>query len=83
MEITKGIWNVDVVNSNQVECNGVAIANALPVKEFRANAKLIAAAPELLEALKVMYELGDSPTSDIDIPKAYLMAEKAIEKATK
>lgn len=79
MKHTKGEWsfghNVGVYSGN------THIADINPVEngfdETLANAKLIAAAPDLLEALKLMVDVVDGNYSEAtDIAKA------AIEKAT-
>jgi len=65
----------------------IAWVNGLTNKEEqKANAKLIAAAPELLEALKVLMEgvVGLPPLTAIagTLTKQYKQAEQAIKKAT-
>lgn len=47
----------------------------------KANAKLIAAAPDLLEALEAMVSWASSPIGDVECPD--LLARTAIAKATK
>lgn len=49
----------------------------------KANARLIASAPDLLEALKAVMLVGHAGTSDDEIEKAYKLGCKAIAKAEK
>lgn len=51
-----------------------------PEKEWYANAELIAAAPDLLEACKTIIKLGKSRYHDLGIDK---MVEAAVDKAEK
>lgn len=89
---TPGPWR----SENQFSCkilneNGVCVAvphgpegRWVDVKEeHEANARLIAAAPELLEALKsIMEELEkDTPTSIYKISELIIKGNKAIAKA--
>lgn len=77
-----------VIHGNDVEGNREVQVVKMdygphPIKghldRMQANAKLIAAAPELLEALQLMYELcnvGQPPGND-DLNKAFLAIKKA------
>lgn len=66
MKFTQGDWHVSKDGYVIIEKNGrhVAIVNVLnqeiPQSEMQANAKMIAAAPELLEALKGIHSLLES-----------------------
>ncbi len=52
-EHTKGPWHVGITDSQSVRADGLLVATmACQRKEWQANARLIAAAPELLEALE-------------------------------
>ena len=90
MNHTKGPWrvapaslyanggiNVDAVNTNQYVCH---VAGAGSDARAKADAVLIAAAPDLLDALKDAYELmlGNGPRINILRAKAF----DAIAKAT-
>ena len=73
---TKGEWNIDsFARSNNIEysrivsrkcgkviCNIERYASSVPVPEdeYKANAKLIAAAPNLLEELSKVFEILDN-----------------------
>ena len=83
---TKGEWSVEAINL--IKCNGEQICSTNSmIDEYKENAKLIAAAPFLLEALiklrKSMVEtyklIG---TSEADIERLKIVNE-AIKKATK
>lgn len=80
---TKGTWNVIGIYKNTFsddtlyKVSGSENSFCHSIKEMEANAKLIAAAPELLEALKVMLESSNAPEWKKEL------AIKAINKATK
>ena len=72
---TAGPWEAVTKNSDGIPCppivfrNLVPIANcntARPAQEFAANARLIAAAPTLLKALKDMLEVSEHRFEDVD-----------------
>lgn len=84
---TPGPWTMKQVEIDLGEghtCNGVEaiqpdiceMLSARPIGEVTANARLIVAAPELLEALERMYEENGAPS-----PEAINQALAAIRKA--
>lgn len=84
-EFTKGEWKVITHNEDigniYVETSDEVIAklffcNTLPRDEAKVNAKLIAAAPDLLEALMAVVAVADRKTDEFD------KAKEAIKKAT-
>lgn len=84
---TPGPWHVSQdtnVDAGDVHTDGVRVAKcwtstfAPPPLEAAANARLIAAAPDLLEACKTIVQLGKSRYHDLGIDK---MVEAAIAKA--
>lgn len=97
MSYTKGPWEIDDWNGDRlvrsytnVNKNDELIAEIFGLKKQRlANAKLIAAAPELLEALQILLKEQPKASSisngEVD-PMSYSMAIKiakqAIAKAT-
>lgn len=96
MKHTQGEWEIEPRQTDlevTIKCEDVRICevksfsgsvfNDPETKEANANAKLIAAAPDLLEALHAMLSRFES--TDIGYPKAdhvKQLAEKAIKKAT-
>ena len=82
---TKGKWEIDKRASLRVvDSKGTTIANASSgqsgerIEIEKANAKLISAAPELLEALKLVYgKMTAESYSEQDFDKV----EQAIKKA--
>jgi hypothetical protein len=90
MSHTPGPWTLDrrsekLVGANGanvvVYASGLSFAGLPPTEEFKANARLIAAAPELLEALKAlrsfMWKEGYTDTTP-----AMVKADVAISNAT-
>ena len=85
---TPGPWNVTGLYVR--ERDGGLVASIIdlwhdqktPKAEMDANARLIAAAPDLLAALKELL-WGASRTSDGDYSNAFTAAREAIDKATK
>lgn len=87
---TPGPWILDGANAKIVSQDGTLISNVGFVSKNGTsvtygdgqnlpNAKLIAAAPELLEALELMYDLvnaGNAPDND-DLDKALAAIKKA------
>lgn len=67
------------VPENEHWANSKDYHRELPPEEQKANANLIAAAPELLEALEVI--LDDSPSSILRFEEAIEKAREAISKA--
>lgn len=94
MEHTKGIWKVDKYNNlitdngNTLCVTGVAIPMK-PTEESKANAKLIAAAPDQQAAGTLLYNLcrklkgGLTPTDFAAIEYDYHRALNAHEQAMK
>lgn len=85
-KFTKGEWKDIIVSSADgwfhrvIAIEGESVCNITTrnTQRAQANAKLIAAAPDLLEALSLLYEsLPDGYTSDC-LP----LVRKAIQKAT-
>lgn len=93
MTHTKGLWKAKPAILNprdpmfykaDVICGGIRIAHVAGVGEETANANavLIAAAPELLEACTVAYEhLAELPMPSEDQEYIYNKLEDAINKA--
>ncbi len=82
MKHTPGPWKVD--DSRIDDMNGgigkaVAFADRRRVN-YKANANLIAAAPEMYEALKAIVKVMDG-SQPIDYPGALMVAQYAIKKA--
>lgn len=92
---TKGEWKVEVLKfgfpSSTVLTYGVSVDEGDPIcglaskrsnpKEAEANAKLIAAAPELLDALKDVLTVFEERETAIPI-STQMKIEQAIKKAT-
>lgn len=74
--------NIDIViHINEKRMTGIAQINALKSEEeTEANTRLIAAAPELLEALKELVDVDEF--DHVACFKAQIKAKAAIEKAT-
>lgn len=94
---TKGEWKVtfspairqdEITDSYAVETDSFIIANTVSAsEEEEANAKLIAAAPELLEALQIVYNqsgiIWDSKKGkDAQVGSMMHIISQAIKKAT-
>ena len=85
---TKGIWEINSRASRNVRCNGITIANCSSgqngddQEEEEANAKLIASAPEMFEALKLCREYFLLKTDSKSEERADYIGE-ILKKATK
>jgi hypothetical protein len=90
---TPGPWKVKahstaVLAGRKQICSNVNAASVLPVnivedhKIAEANARLIAAAPDLLEALKDIVEFWDSIVPTDAVNQMHINARAAIAKAT-
>jgi len=91
---TPGPWHTDIFSLQVLSENSLGICQLQaqfgsdPFPNYRANARLISAAPDLLEALK-MYELfaneaeehGETPVSRTLLRAARSQARAAIAKA--
>ncbi len=75
-KFTPGPWTIE---GAAIVTDGVVLALCSSTKE---NAKLIAAAPDLLEACKQLRQLLDDVGFETEFPEL-IAAEQAIEKATK
>lgn len=88
MSHTKGEWRATPINTVVAGKKGCQIAImqrcGRPQKEMIANARLIAAAPDLLEVCKGLMEKADNGSADFDDPEPgsiYLKAKAVIAKA--
>lgn len=86
-DFTKGPWRPGFKNIGHVTAeNGAVIAKCerlTSLVNVQANARLIAAAPDLLEALQDLDALrGPFPPSDEAVETAWRKASAAIAKAT-
>lgn len=87
---TPGPWHVDGFHMSAViretetgweriaECDSEAFRNA----NWRADARLIAAAPELFEALKAMLLIEPRDLGHVDVVRTYGIARAALLKAS-
>lgn len=78
---TKGEWTIQ--GKNLIKCNNEQIGSANSMlDEYEANAKLMAAAPDMLEALIDLDSLINS--LGLNLPSEFLIKyQNAIKKATK
>lgn len=93
---TPGRWWVSGADDDEVHCRIFAqdmgqnvhislvkpphVGGIIPAEQLKANARLIAAAPELLEALKELADLYDTDEGCRSLPE-YIAARAAIAKA--
>ncbi len=85
---TEGEWNVEA--KNLIKCNGEQIGSANSmIDEYEANAKVMAAAPDLLKALdelqhevQMQCSIGSDPRF-LKMCELWQNAKQAINKATK
>jgi hypothetical protein len=85
MAYTSGPWKahksvtgfVDI----ETEDGMIRLAGMFPVENSEANARLMAAAPRLLEVLEAIVREGDSATATRDWPTAELFAAWAVDQA--
>lgn len=82
---TKGNWEINPKASRNVRCEGLTIANCSSgqngenEEEEIANAKLIAAAPDLLEALKDLVRYCEENNVGAELELSYSAIEKALK----
>ena len=74
----KGMGDTEIIANNRVVCD-CTFLDALDGSEFQANARLIAAAPDLLAALESLEKM----TSNLPLPSVHNVIRAAIEKARK
>lgn len=87
MKHTKGEWRIhDTGNTIDIDSDDDEICfmncHSYEDEEVEANAKLIAAAPDLLENLTRIIDRIEEAGLQNQMPSAYQRALKAIEKAT-
>ena len=75
------IWPTTGKNANCSFCFLPTNSTFYPNSEIKANAKLIAAAPELLDNLKRIVERIEENDLQNTMPSAYKRAKEAIQKA--
>lgn len=80
---TPGPWQVEARRGETLICrsDSAVLARLAAAKEWRANARLIAAAPELLEALEDCAERLAIHMRHTEDLMAHMRAHKAIAKA--
>ena len=90
MSYTKGEWVINSKASRNVRCGNITIASCSSGQsgeledEEIANAQLIAAAPDLLEALQEFLNvINRSDTAMLHYGEAIALGSAAINKATK
>lgn len=87
---TQGNWIAEILEKGNPSKNIViytlekpeGILNIYPSEEAEANAKLISAAPELLEALKAALNILEAVSIESQAPHTIDIVKKAIKKAT-
>ncbi len=86
MEHTPGPWEVEMSHSDDLyRVTGMAIGSKCPINIVtdvrEANAKLIAAAPEMLKIIKHLIEqVEEYPVDCEHVPEAFDMARDLIDK---
>ena len=80
MSYTKGKWEVKDSIGKRFACVGTKDVN-VALLVYKRDAKLIAAAPELLEALKGIIQIGKRDLSNPKYDGYFKEAEQAIAKA--
>lgn len=81
-KVTKGEWVVgNYSGSLSVECNGVFLLDKYACPEYEANAHLMAASKELLEALELLLYGWDNEDLQHDVSGSFEIARGAINKA--
>lgn len=88
-KFTKGEWSYDDIETNaiyadedKIICDMNYSCDEISMEEVEANARLIAAAPDLFEACKMLMEIvGDEEVALVNYSNAVDAAEKAIAKA--
>jgi len=85
---TAGPWRVfdaftnpEIVTDRPTACETESLVQFKGQKNAKANARLMAAAPELLDALEELHFVTDSKTSGRSLEDARELAAKAIAKA--
>ena len=84
---TSGEWQVHSFGSKEnlqthIHANNVRIAKISQIDESEANARLIAAAPELLEALQKISQMSDCGSHEQAMIQMKSIAQASINKAT-
>jgi len=83
---TQGEWKFEMPHfTYHITCNGKSIVQIIPTQEqqeYEANAKLIAAAPDLLVALERLVSRVEENGYHTSFTMAFEKAKSAIKKAT-
>ena len=81
-QYTQGPWDNSAPHEQTIKSNGKDIAIvSCSNKNWKANARLIAAAPELLEALSELVAMNNCNYDRAIMQKAFEKAQSAINKA--
>jgi hypothetical protein len=80
---TPGPWNIFQSIGLEVEADGIPICERGDEEQEQANARLIAAAPDLLEALQILaeHDFGTTGWTPL-LERAAMIGRAAIRKAT-